>query len=1032
MVKLIIVGLLSVLIPNFSPSAAQANSCNPAATSTVDIYTVVTFTSTTTCNWTVPTGVTSIDLFMVGGGGGGGTDGGGGGGGGAAISRSAFAVTAGSSLALTVGAGGAPSTWAGYPGDNGTASTLVRTSPSVTLTANGGTKGGPNPGANRAGAGGSSVNGGFAGGFGGVASTAQNTKGGDGTTGISNYFLGFQTEYGGGGGGGSYYGASSFTETLGKSGGGNGGASAPGNNRPGNPGRANSGGGGGGGSANSPQQDGGRGADGVILIRYVIDPTLAFPASLSSSLSARFLPGDLQSLDATRLGWIDSSGQNSTVGNISFRPGGAPTITTQATTDGVFTVRSSKSLLTAAGTTAQGVFLPELPANYTLFHLARYQRTNPSLGRIISATGSNWLSGFWAGNQGVAHHNSWMTPIWTGTDYSWQLSADQTSLYKSNGLSVTTTGYVGSNPTSGFGINVGWSSTEFSTWQVADLMVFNRVLTASEVSQVENYMSLIYGLASSPRPIISPPNANESGLVARFDATNQSSYAETGTAWNDISGNGRHGTFTSPCTAPRYSSYSGGALSFDGSSNCALVGGSNFPSLETFTVEMWVNPRRGVTGPVPQTEGSALISTPHSPGQNVNFALELRGTNVLGGSYNEAAVTKWKTTEPAELPPDTWTHVALVSSAGTLSLYTNGAFRSSVVLGFSPAGSGRGVYVGRRWDGTQHYNGLISQVRILNTGLTAAQVRQNFYQSSSRYSTTAVGAHEAVKTFGETLTQVFSASSGVGNKTFSFTPNNRAGIFWDTSTANSATLSVATSLNAGTYYETMTVTDTAQSTSTVPLTITINKARQASLSIGQYNAFVNSSSYPINVYGGSTSAIASRSLIDSGTAGCVMDSSALVTAARVGTCSVRAVKAGDTNYLSETATATIYWIQWSDAYATRVPSTPTEIVLNHQTGITKYSHDTLTVTSYTDTATVPNTIASARVGQTIRIVGTGFSSTAAYTEVNFTNMEDMPTPSKIESTFIELAIPPGSQTGQVIVNMPGKSPAYGPVLTITP
>jgi hypothetical protein len=47
-------------------------------------------------------------------------------------------------------------------------------------------------------------------------------------------------------------------------------------------------------------------------------------------------------------------------------------------------------------------------------------------------------------------------------------------------------------------------------------------------------------------------------------------------------------------------------------------------------------------------------------------------------------------------------------------------------------------------------------------------------------------------------------------------------------------------------------------------------------------------------------------------------------------------------------------------------------------------------------------------------------------------MEDMPTPSKIESTFIELAIPPGSQTGQVIVNMPGKSPAYGPVLTITP
>jgi hypothetical protein len=227
------------------------------------------------------------------------------------------------------------------------------------------------------------------------------------------------------------------------------------------------------------------------------------------------------------------------------------------------------------------------------------------------------------------------------------------------------------------------------------------------------------------------------------------------------------------------------------------------------------------------------------------------------------------------------------------------------------------------------------------------------------------------------------------------------------------------------------VTDSVTATTALRLTITINKARQASLSIGQYNAFVNSSSYPINVYGGTTSAIASRSLIDSGTAGCVIDSSSLVTAARVGTCSVRAVKAGDDNYLPETATATIYWIQWSDAYATR-SGPPTEIVMNHQTGITKFSYDSLTVTSYTDTATVPNTITSARVGQTIRIVGTGFSSAAAYTEVNFENMADMPTPIEIGSTFIRLVIPPGSQTGQVIVNMPGKSPAYGPVLTITP
>jgi hypothetical protein len=624
-----------------------------------------------------------------------------------------------------------------------------------------------------------------------------------------------------------------------------------------------------------------------------------------------------------------------------------------------------------------------------------------------------------------------MTSSSTGTDYSWQLSADQTSLYKSNGLSVTTTGYVGSNPTSGFGINVGWSSTEFSTWQVADLMVFNRVLTASEVSQVENYMSLIYGLASSPRPVISPPNANESGLVARFDATNQSSYAETGTAWNDLSGNGRHGAITSPCTAPRYSAYNGGALSFDGSSNCTRLAGASFPSLDTFTVEMWVNPRRGVT----QTAGSALISTPHSIGQNVNFSLHLDGGNVFGGSFN-GATTDWKNTAGAALPADEWTHVALVSSSRTLSLYTNGVFRAFVSLPFSPAGSGAGVYIGRRWDGNQHFNGLISQVRILSTGLTATQVRQNFYQSSSRYTSAAVGAYEAVKTFGETLTQVFSATSGVGNKSFTFTPNNRAGISWDTSTANSATLSLATSLTAGTYFETMTVTDAAQSASTVPLTITVNRARQAAVSIGQYNAFVGISSYPINVYGGTGSGAVTRSLTDTGTANCSLASSMFLSASRVGTCTVRAVKAGDTNYLSETATATIYWIQWSDAYATRVPSTPNEIVLNHQTAIFKYNYDTLTVTSYQNSSGV--TITSIATGATLRIIGDGFSPTSAYTEVNFTGGRvQMDLTSGVQvinsggSNYLQLVVPSGVSTGTIIVNSP-KGTAEGPSLTVTP
>jgi len=157
-----------------------------------------------------------------------------------------------------------------------------------------------------------------------------------------------------------------------------------------------------------------------------------------------------------------------------------------------------------------------------------------------------------------------------------------------------------------------------------------------------------------------------------------------------------------------------------------------------------------------------------------------------------------------------------------------------------------------------------------------------------------------------------------------------------------------------------------------------------------------------------------------------------------GTCSVQAVKDGDTNYLSETATATIYWIQWSDAYATRAPSTPTEIVLNHSTAITKYNYETLTVTSYQNSSGV--TITSIAASSVIRIIGDGFDPTAAYTEVTFVNRDldaiDLATGLQVltdgsGNNYLQLTLPAGITTGAITVNSP-KGMAVGPVLTIAP
>ena len=161
-----------------------------------------------------------------------------------------------------------------------------------------------------------------------------------------------------------------------------------------------------------------------------------------------------------------------------------------------------------------------------------------------------------------------------------------------------------------------------------------------------------------------------------------------------------------------------------------------------------------------------------------------------------------------------------------------------------------------------------------------------------------------------------------------------------------------------------------------------------------------------------------------------------LTATSVGSCTVQAVKATDANFLAETATATIYWIQWSDAYATRAPSTPTEIVLNHQTAITKYNYETLTVTSYQNAS--GTTITSIATGAVLRIIGDGFDPAAAYTEVVFASMDAVDLTSGLQVVsngsggyYLQLTMPSGVTTGAITVNSP-KGTARGPSLTITP
>lgn len=152
------------------------------------------------------------------------------------------------------------------------------------------------------------------------------------------------------------------------------------------------------------------------------------------------------------------------------------------------------SLTYLYGNTAAKMTFPStiLPSTYTLFYVARYNGTNQ--GRIFTgpSTTVNWLSGFWQAKTGVAFHNNWITQTTTNVHSGWFQATDQNDLFRSAKVNRTT-GTPG-NPSyvSSMMINGGWSGSEFTDWAVACVVVYNRALTSTEYTNIENELAAKY------------------------------------------------------------------------------------------------------------------------------------------------------------------------------------------------------------------------------------------------------------------------------------------------------------------------------------------------------------------------------------------------------------------------------------------------------------------------------------------------------------------------------------------------------------
>jgi len=132
----------------------------------------------------------------------------------------------------------------------------------------------------------------------------------------------------------------------------------------------------------------------------------------------------------------------------------------------------------------------------TVFVVGHYNGTTPR-GRVLSATSNDWLLGWHGGFWDRFFAVGWVYQPSPATNNSWQIyAADHAAgiqrIFKNNAsLSSNSTGTQGP-----VGLNVGSNrgTGEWSISEVAEIIVYDRVLSTAERQAVFQYLNARYGI----------------------------------------------------------------------------------------------------------------------------------------------------------------------------------------------------------------------------------------------------------------------------------------------------------------------------------------------------------------------------------------------------------------------------------------------------------------------------------------------------------------------------------------------------------
>lgn len=287
-----------------------------------------------------------------------------------------------------------------------------------------------------------------------------------------------------------------------------------------------------------------------------------------------------------------------------------------------------------------------------------------------------------------------------------------------------------------FGSQTGTGDSTPVNTQYCEVIIYNRVLSQSEIDEVTEYLSSKWNISLPSDDFV------RNDLVLSYDAGNKNSYLGTGTSWLNL----QPTTLTSTLTnGPTFSTNNGGTIVFDGTDDFTTSATNSILNFGTgdFTIEIWTK----ILGNSSQSNDGVRDATlfaafPTSGALASTYAFSFLGSSTTTGTglvfapRNSSSTLELRTLS-FSFSQNQFYQVGITHKSGVTKFFINGTT-------YTPTGgnltidiqtSTRPINIGRLgYAGYLHnLNGTIGIVRIYKgTGLDDSQILQNYNANSNR------------------------------------------------------------------------------------------------------------------------------------------------------------------------------------------------------------------------------------------------------------------------------------------------------------